>query len=343
MRAAVLTAFGPPEVLRIGEVATPTPKPHEVLIRVRASSVNFGDTLVRNFAAVSPRAFHMPWVFWLIGKAAFGFTRPRVSILGSEFSGTVEAVGDDVTRFKRGDTVFGYRGPRMGAYAEYLCMPEQGVLAMKPGNLTDEEAAACPYGALMAWGLLRKLHLRPGQRVLVVGASGGIGPMIVQLAARHFGTTVAGVCSTARLAFVRSLGATRVIDYTREDVTSLGEVYDVIIDILGKSSFTRCRRILAPDGRLVFVSFKVKQILQMLWTFAMGRQKVVCALTSERQVDLESVRALVESGTLRPIVDRIFPLERAADAHRYAEGGTRQGAVVISVAPPPDTVATARP
>lgn len=333
MRAAVLTAFGPPEVLQIREVATPVPASREVLIRVRATSVNFGDTLVRNFAAVSPRAFHMPWLFWLVGRISFGFSRPKVPILGSEFAGTVEAVGDDVTRFKPGDAVFGYRGPRMGAYAEYLCMPERGVLARKPANLSDEEAASCPYGALMAWDLLRKLRLRPGHRVLVVGASGGIGPMIIQLARHHFGATVAGVCGSARTAFVQSLGATTVIDYTQEDFTSRAETYDVIIDILGKTSFARCRRVLAPHGRLVFVSFKVKQILQMLWTFLVGTRKVICAVMTERQADLDTLRALIEAGTLRPIVDRVFRLEQAAEAHRYAEGGTRQGAVAISVAP----------
>lgn len=334
MKASVLTAFGPPDVLQLREVAAPVAKGHDVLIRVRATSVNFGDLLVRNFAAVSPRAFHMPGLFWLIGKLSFGFRRPRIRILGSEFSGTVEAVGAHVTRFKKGDAVFGYRGPSMGAYAELLCMPERGVLALKPANLTDEEAASCPYGALMALDLLRKIRLQPGQRVLVVGASGGIGPMVVQLAKNHFGTTVAGVCSTARMAFVQSLGATTVIDYTQEDFADRPDTYDVIVDILGKSSFARCRRVLAPHGRLVFVSFKSRQILQMLWLSVVGAKKVMCVVTSERQADLVTVRELVEAGTLRPVVDRVFPLAQAAQAHRYAESAARLGTVVISVEQP---------
>ena len=334
MKAAVLTEFGPPEVLHMREVGTPVVKGgHDILIRVHATSVNFGDTLVRNFAAVSPRAFHMPWLFWLIGKLAFGFRRPRIHILGSEFAGTVEAVGTRVTRFNKGDAVFGYRGARMGAYAEYLSMPENGVVTAKPANMTYQEAAGCPYGALMALGLLTKTHLQPGQDVLVVGASGGIGPAIVQLAKSHFGATVTGVCGTARLAYVKSLGAHSVIDYTQEDFVDRPDTYDVVIDILGKSSYTRCRRILEPQGRIVFVSFKMKQILQMLWTSVIGDKKVICALVTERQEDLVSIRTLVETGKLRSIVDRSFPLEEAAEAHRYAESGAKKGSVVISLAP----------
>jgi NADPH:quinone reductase-like Zn-dependent oxidoreductase len=333
VRAAVFSEFGPPDVLHVGEVAAPVVKgSHDVLIHVHATSVNFGDTLVRNFAAVSPRTFHMPWVFWIIGKLSFGFRHPRIHILGSEFAGTVEAVGERVTRFHKGDPVFGYCGSRMGAYAEYLSMPEDGVLTTKPANMTYEEAAACPYGALMALGLLTRLRLQPGQRVLVVGASGGIGPAIVQLA-RNLGATVTGVCGTARLAFVRSLGADSVIDYTHEDFVDRPDTYDVVIDILGKSSFSRCRRILEPHGRMVFVSFKMKQILQMLWTSVIGDKHVICAMVTERQEGLVSIRTLVEAGKLRSIVDRSFPLEEAAAAHRYAESGAKKGSVVISLAP----------
>jgi NADPH:quinone reductase-like Zn-dependent oxidoreductase len=334
MRAAVMLEFGPPEVLQMREVATPTVKGHDILVRVRATSVNFGDTLVRNFAAVTPRTFHMPWLFWLIGKLTFGVRRPRVHVLGSEFAGIVERTGERVTRFTPGDAVFGYRGPRMGAYAEYVRIAETGVVTTKPANVSDEEAAATPYGALMALGLVKKLRLQPGQRVLVVGASGGIGPAIVQLASRHVGATVSGVCGTARLAYVTSLGATAVIDYTREDVAERADTYDVIIDVLGKSTFARCRRILAPRGRLVFLSFKLKQILQMLWTSIGGGQKVVCALMSGRQEDLVEIRRLMEAGTLRTVVDRSFPLDQAAEAHRYAESGAKTGAVVITVAHP---------
>ncbi len=333
MRASVFTEFGPPDVLHPCDVAKPVFKDRDVLIRVQATSVNFGDTLVRNFAVVSPGKFHMPWLFWLIGKLTFGFRKPRVSILGSEFAGEVEAIGKRVTRFKKGDQVFGYSGPRMGAYAEYLCLPENGVVTTKPANMTYEQAAAVPYGAIMALGLLRKIRLKPGQDVLVVGASGGIGPAVVRLARFHFGAKVAGVCGSARLEYVKSLGADLVIDYTREDFADRPETYDVVIDILGKSSYARCRRILKPHGRLVYVSFKMKQILQMLRTSVLGGKRVVCALVSERQEDLIFARGLMESGTIQSIVDRVFPLEQAADAHRYAESGAKKGSVVISLSP----------
>jgi NADPH:quinone reductase-like Zn-dependent oxidoreductase len=333
MRASVLTEFGPPEVLQLREVDKPVPKERDVLIRVHAASVGFGDTLVRDFAAVSPKKFHMPWLFWLIGRLNFGVTKPRVSILGSEFAGRVEAVGKQVTRFKKGDAVFGYRGPRMGAYADYLCMPENGVLAAKPENMTYEQAAVSPYGAIMALGLLRKLRLEPGQDVLVVGASGGIGPAVVRLAKFQFGARVTGVCGSARREYVKSLGADEVIDYTKEDFQDRPETYDVIIDILGKSPYSRCKRILRPRGRLVYVSFKMKQILQMLKTSVLRDKKVICALVAEKQKDLVTAGELMEAGTIQTIVDRAFPLEQAADAHRYAESGAKKGYVVLSLTP----------
>lgn len=331
MKAAVLTRFGAPDVIELREVPKPAPGDHEVLVRVRAASVGFGDTLVRNLAAISPRKFHMPLLFWLFAKLAFGVRRPRVSILGAEFAGEVEQVGRAVTRFGKGDAVFGFTGPRMGGYAEYLRLPETGVLARKPANLTYEQAAAIPYGAVMALGLLRKARLRPGQRVLVVGASGGIGPAVVQLAKAHFGAQVAGVCGTARLGYVASLGADLVIDYTREDFASRPETYDVIIDVLGKSSFRRSRRVLRPHGRMIFVSFKAKQILQALWSAVFGQRKAVCALVSEKQEDLVLLGELIAAGKLTVIVDRSFPLAHTAQAHRYAESGAKTGYVVVSV------------
>jgi NADPH:quinone reductase-like Zn-dependent oxidoreductase len=333
MKAAVLSEFGPPEVLQLREVARPEPGDTDVLIRVRATSVGFGDTLVRNLAAISPRKYHMPLLFWLIAKLVYGCRKPTIDILGSEIAGEVEAVGRAVTRFRKGDPVFGYCGPRMGGCAEYVCMPEDGVLTTKPANMTYEQAAAAPYGAIMALGLLRRARVRPGQRVLVVGASGGIGPAVVQLARFHFGAEVAGVCGTGRLELIRSLGASLAIDYTREDFVARPETYDVIIDILGKSSFLRCRRILRPHGRLIYVSFKMKQLLHALWTAVVGGKRAVCALVSERQADLVLARELIEAGVLTSVVDRSFPLEQAAAAHRHAESGARRGSVVIAVSP----------
>jgi NADPH:quinone reductase-like Zn-dependent oxidoreductase len=337
VKASILTEFGRPDVLKLGEVAEPAPDDGDVLVRVRAASVSFGDTLVRNLAAISPRKFHMPLLFWLIAKMVFGFRKPRVKILGSEFAGEVEAVGGAVTRFRRGDSVFGFCGPRMGAYAEYLLMPEKGVLTAKPANMTYEQAAAIPYAAVMALGVLRKARLLPGQRVLVVGASGGIGPAILQVAKAHFGAEVAGVCGTARLDYIKSLGADLAVDYTCEDFVDRPETYDVIIDILGKCSFSRCRRVLRPHGRLIFVSFKMTKILQSLWTSVCGNRKAVCALVTEKLEDLVLLREMIEAGKIRSTVDRSYPLEQAAEAHRYAESGAKTGYVVVSVAPSADS------
>jgi NADPH:quinone reductase-like Zn-dependent oxidoreductase len=333
MKAIVCTKFGPPEVLHLQEVDKPTPKSREILIKIHATPVNFGDVLVRDFKAVSPRKFYMPFPFWLMGKIYFGFRKPKIPILGSEFSGEVESVGQDVNRFSQGDPVFGYRGPRMGAYAEYLCMPENGVVALKPANMTYEEAAAVPYGAIMALNVLRKANLQPGQKILVNGASGGIGPAVVQLARFHFGAIVTGVCSTPRLAYVKSLGAEKVIDYTQEDFVDSGETYDCIVDILGKSPLARCKRSLKPKGRCLFVSFKMKQVFQMLRTSMSGGRKAVCVVSNEKAVDLPFIKELIEAGKIKAIIDRRYPLEQAADAHRYVEQGQKKGNVVIIVGP----------
>jgi NADPH:quinone reductase-like Zn-dependent oxidoreductase len=330
MKAIVCTKFGPPNVLQLQEVEKPTPKDSEVLIRVRATSVNFGDKMARNFKAITPREFNMPFLFWLLAKISFGLREPKITILGSEFAGEIEAVGKDVKRFKKGDQVFGYPGQSFGAYAEYLCMPEDGVLAIKPANMTYEEAAVVPYGAIMALNLLRKMNIQPGQKVLVNGASGGIGSAAVQIA-KHFGAEVTGVCGTSRLEFVKSLRADKVIDYTKDDFTKNGETYDLIFDILGKSSFSRCQSSLKANGTLLFASFKMKQLFQMLWTSRAGTKKVICAIAPGSVEDLISVKELVETGKIRSIIDRRYPLEEAAEAHRYVEQGHKKGNVVITL------------
>ncbi|MBI5959385.1 MAG: NAD(P)-dependent alcohol dehydrogenase [Chloroflexi bacterium] len=331
MKAIVYTEYGSPDVLHLTEVTKPAPKDNEVLIRIHATPVNFGDLLARNFRSVTPRKFNMPFFFWLPTGLVFGFSKPKKNILGSEFAGEVEAVGKAVTRFKPGDQVFGYRGQSMGAYAEYVCMPENGMLAIKPANMTYEEAATVPYGALTALSLLRKVNIQRGQKVLINGASGGIGAAAVQLA-KYFGAEVTGVCGTPRVGFVKALGADKVIDYTQEDFTRNSETYDLIFDILGKSSLARCKNSLRLNGIQLFASFKMKQLIQMLFTSIRGGKKVICALSSEKPEDLIFIKELVEAGKIKSIIDKCYPLEQTAEAHRYVEQGHRQGNVVITVA-----------
>jgi NADPH:quinone reductase-like Zn-dependent oxidoreductase len=248
-----------------------------------------------------------------------------------ELAGEVEALGKEVTRFKAGDQVFASTlTEKFGAYAEYKCLPEQGMVAVKPANMTYEEAASIPYGALTALNLLRKVNIQPGQKVLINGASGGIGSAAVQLA-KYYGAEVTGVCATPRLEFVKSLGADKLIDYTKEDFTKNGETYDLIFDILGKSSFSRCKNSLKPNGRYLLASFKMTQLFQMLWTSILSDKKVICAMSSENPKDLIFVKELVEAGKIKSIIDRRFPLEQIPEAHHYIEKGHKKGNVVITM------------
>ena len=329
MKAIVYTEYGPPDVLHLKEVDKPAPKDKEILVRVYAISVNIGDIWARNFKEISPRKFSMPLPLWLPARMYFGFTKPKINILGSEFAGEIESVGKDVRLFKVGDPVFGYRGQSMGANAEYLCMAENGLVAIKPANMTYEEAAAIPYGTLTALNLLRKVNIQRGQKVLINGASGGIGSAAVQLA-KYFGAEVTGVCATPRLELVQALGADHVIDYTKEDFTKSGETYDLIFDILGKSSFSRCKNSLKQNGRYLLASFKMAQLFQMLWTSIVGDKKVICALSSEHPEDLMFIKELVEAGKIKSIIDKRYPLEQIAEAHRYIEKGQKKGNVVIT-------------
>lgn len=331
MKAAVITEYGSPDVLQLKEVAKPTPGDNEILVRIYATSVKYGDLVARNFKEISPRQFNMPLLFWLFAKVFFGFRKPKITILGSEFAGEIESVGKAVTSFKRGDHVFGYLGQNMGAYAEYLCMPEDGCVALKPVNMTYEEAATVPYGAIMALGLLRNVKIRPGQQVLINGASGAIGSAAVQLAKAHFGAEVTGVCSTPRLELVKSLGADTVIDYTQEDFTQRGDTYDLIFDVLGKGSFARSKHSLKPNGIHLFASFKMKHLLQMLWTSRIGSKKVKCALAPGSTEDLMAVKELIEAGKIKSVIDKRFPLEQTAEAHRYVEEGHKKGHIAITV------------
>ena len=328
MKAIVFSEYGSPDVLKIKEVAKPNPKDNEILVRVQATPVNYGDLTARNFANSQ---FNMPAPLYLPARLSFGWNKPKINILGSELAGEVEAAGRAVTKFKTGDQVFAYLGMNMGANAEYVCIPESGTVELKPANLTYEEAATLPYGAVMATSLLAKANIQRGQKVLINGASGGIGSMAVQLA-KYYGAEVTGVCSAPRLEFVKSLGADKVIDYTREDFTQNGETYDLIFDILGRSTFLRVRRSLKPNGIYLLSSFKMKALLDMLWTSLTGsKQKVICAFANETPESLTLVKKLVEEGRVKAIVDKSFPMEQATEAHRYVEQGRKKGNVVIAM------------
>lgn len=331
MRAVTFTEYGPPEVLKLTEVATPAPKANEILIKIYATTVNTGDLWARNFKAIALRDFSMSFPMWVATKLLFGINQPRIRILGAELAGEIAAVGSKVTRFQVGDQVFGYRGPAFGGNAEYLCMPESGLVAHMPTNLSFAEAAALPYGTMTAKNLLRKVDLQPGQTILINGASGGIGSYAVQFA-KHAGAEVTGVCSTAKVELVRVLGADHVIDYTQADFTQNGRRYDVIFDILGRSSFARCKGSLTPNGRYLLASFKTPQLLQMLQTSMRNGKKVICALSTESQADLLEIKVLAEAGVIQAHIDRSFPLAEVAAAHRYVEAGHKQGSVVITVA-----------
>ena len=326
MKAIVYEKYGPPEVLYLKEVEKPTPKDNEVLIKVHAVHVNFGDIIARNMGNVSPRQFNMPFLFWIIAKLALGIRKPRNKILGSEFAGEIEAIGKEVTLFKEGDQVFGYKGMNMGAYAEYLCMPEKGTVALKPANMTIEESATVSGNSTTALGILSKVNIQSGQKVLVNGASGGIGSIALQLA-KYYGAEVTGTCGTPRLEMIKALGADKVIDYTKEDFTTKGETYDLIFDVLGKSSFSRSKKSLNKNGIYLLANFKSRQLLQMLRTSIIGSKKVKCALSLKE--DIGAIKELVEAGKIKSFIDRSFPMEQAAEAHEYVEKGLKKGYVVI--------------
>ena len=329
MKAVVCTQYGPPEVLRLEELATPVPRENEVRIRILATAVTSSDCYVRGLR-LSP-------AFRMMARLALGWSAPRQPVLGMVLSGEVDSVGPDASLFEVGDRVFGLDQRRFGTYAQFVCWPEDGLLATRPANLTDAEAAAIPYGGLLALSFLRKAGVRAGQRVLVFGASGAVGTSAIQLA-RHLGATVTGVCSTSNMDFVASLGATAVIDYTAEDFTRGPNRYDLILDLVGNHSPSACRRALEPNGTLLlshggrsawFGPFG--QILQALVVSRFVSQKLRAFTAHVTKEDLVVLKELAEVGKVMPVIDRTYPLSESPDAIRYLEAGHARGKVVITV------------
>ncbi|MCB9445942.1 MAG: NAD(P)-dependent alcohol dehydrogenase [Ardenticatenaceae bacterium] len=320
MKAIIYTKFGSPDVLELKKVAKPTPKDDEVLVKIMATTVAAEDPGLRQSPGLN------------------GFGKPKKPILGFYLAGTVEAVGKDVTRFKVGDAVYGNTGLRiLSTYAEYICMLGDSALVPKPDNISFQEATAVPNGVLTALPFLRDIgNIQHGQTVLINGASGAVGTAAVQLA-KHFGAEVTGVCSTGNVELVRSIGADRIIDYTQEDFTQFGHTYDIIFDAVGKSSFAQCKDSLTKDGVYLTTVPSPTIVFQTVLTSLMGGKKVKFATTGLRKAeakmkDLLFANELIEAGEITAVIDRTYPLDQMADAHRYVETGRKKGNVVITVA-----------
>ena len=324
MKAAVYTRYGPPEVVQVKDVEKPVPRDNEVLVRVHATTVSAADWRMRRAVP-------------LIVRFMTGLLAPKkIRILGMEFAGKVESVGKAVTRFGQGDHIFGSPGFRFGAHAEYICLPEDALLAIKPVNMTFEEAAAVLFGGVSSLHSLRKAKIQAGQKVLIYGASGSVGVFAVQLA-KHFGAHVTGVCSTANMDLVKSLGADEVVDYTRQDFSRAGRVYDIVFDTVGKSGFSRSRKSLKRGGFYVRVGGSgrllsiLAAILQEKWASITGAAKVIGGMSDGVTGDLSFIKGLIEAGKLRTVIDRRYSLDEIAEAHRYVEAGHKKGHVVIVI------------
>jgi NADPH:quinone reductase-like Zn-dependent oxidoreductase len=328
MKAIVWTNYGPPDGLQLREVAKPTPKDNEVLIKVYAATASTADTEFRRLK--------LPLLFAIPLRLYLGFRKPtRITILGTEFAGEIVAAGKEVTRYQPGDQVFGYTGLGMGTYAEYLCLPEKpsapaSVMAEKPANVTYEEAAAVPFGGLEALHSLRRANIQRGQKVLIVGAGGSIGTYSVQLA-KQYGAEVTGVDKTGKLEMLRSIGADHVIDYTQEDFTKNGQTYDVILDTIGKSSFSGSIRSLKENGTYLNANPGLLGRLRKRWTSKKSSKRVIPWTAGYTTNNLLALKELIEAGTIKAIIDRRYPLEQIAEAHRYVETGQKKGNVVITV------------
>jgi NADPH:quinone reductase-like Zn-dependent oxidoreductase len=322
MKAMVATKYGPPEVLELREVTKPVPKDNEVLVKVHATTVTSGDSRVRSFT--------VPRSFWIPARLTLGLTKPKKAIQGMVLAGEVEAVGKDVTRFQTGDSVYAYDITRLSTYAEYATVPETSALATSPNVLTYEEAAAIPFGGITALYFLKKGNIRAGQQVLIYGASGSVGTAAVQLA-KHFGANVTAVTSTANVQMVKSLGADRVIDYTRDDFSASGETYDIIFDTVGKAPLSASLAVLNEGGSYLQAVAGPAELIKMRWASMRSGKTTISGTATPTAEDLAQLNELVQAGQLKPVIDRSYPLEQMVEAHRYVDQGHKKGNVVITV------------
>lgn len=317
MKAAVYTQYGPPGVLKIKEVEKPAPKENEILVRIKATAVNSGDWRLRKADPFAVRFI-------------FGLIRPKVNILGSVFSGEVESVGDTVKDFKAGDVVFGHTDLSFGSYAEYKCLDENASMALKPSNISHMQAAVIPFGAVTALHFIKKAMIKPGQKVLVVGASGAVGSAAVQLA-KSFGADVTGVCSSTNIDLVKSIGADKVIDYTKEDFTKNGETYDVIFDAVNAISISQSVKSLNRNGIMILSAAGMSEMIQGLWVSMTTNKKILTGVISHDKTDIMFIKKLIEAGKYKPVLDKTWPLEQIAEAHAYVELGHKKGNVAINI------------
>jgi NADPH:quinone reductase-like Zn-dependent oxidoreductase len=327
MKAVIWTAYGPPDVLQLQEVSKPIPKDGEVLIKIHAAVVTSGDC--------EQRSLKLPFLLGFPMRLYVGYKKPKmITILGMDLAGKIELVGKDVKQFKKGDQVFAVTSfENMGTYAEFICLPEvskEGALVIMPANVTYEEAAGIPTGGIEALNFLRKGNIQSGEEIIINGAGGTIGTFAVQLA-KHFGAEVTAVDSTGKLDMLRSIGADRVIDYTKEDIIKKGETYDIILDVAGKSSFSSIIKSLRKKGRYVLANPRPSQVIRGLWASLLGNKKIILGLSKVRVEDLIFLKELIEVGKLKSVIDRSYPLEQIVEAHRYVEKGHKKGNVVVTV------------
>jgi NADPH:quinone reductase-like Zn-dependent oxidoreductase len=323
MKAITYSEYGAPEVLHVRDVSKPVPKVDEVLVRVIATEATKSDCELRSFN------FAIKW-FWLPLRIALGMRRPRRQILGGYFSGIVESIGANVSGFSVGDAVFGTTGLRLGAYGEYVALPAASTLLAKPTKMSFADAAAVPLGGLNALHFMRLADIRPGERILIIGAGGSIGLYAVQIA-KSMGAEVSAVDSTIKQELLQQMGADHVIDYSRENFADSGQTYDVIFDMVPQTSYAACMKSLTPNGRYLSGNPRLSIMLRSIWTTRFTGKWASFAFARETRAELDALRKMIEDGRIRSIVDRVYPMEQAADAHRRVETEQRIGAVVIAI------------